>query len=319
MSPVIIDVRLKPGESAVQLIHITAGSGAPLHLRFEHADFGFDPSTYAVQLIEDSATDTVDFSTREWLSIPEKTVDVAPGRSVDVKLTIAAPDDARPGTHLGAALFRTIPDPNATGQVITSARSGPLVFVAIDGGSRGKPALKRFDVPGYATHGPIRPEITLANTGSVHYKASGTMTLRGIGVSRRIKLPSKYVFPGLPRRLRPATGDSFTLGARSLPPGRYVVTVDMIAKPDNIRIRDSRVVWIIPWWALILAGLALACIAAGSALAWRRIQHRRLEQYLRDEDFEDEDFDDEDFDDEDADDASEDEFDDVPEADVTPQ
>src|SRR5262249_26460455 len=105
VSPSILDLRLKPGESTTRTVTVIARGSAPLDVRFQHADFGFEPSSYSPTFVEDSSAHTTPFSTRGWFSTGDRHFHLAPGGVRHVTVRVKAPDNAEPGTHLGAAFF----------------------------------------------------------------------------------------------------------------------------------------------------------------------------------------------------------------------
>mgnify|MGYP006275836041 CR=1 FL=1 len=279
ISPLFIDVRLAPGESRTVPIRLTAGDDSDITAVFKHADFGFKRGSYVVRIIDDSAHDTVSFSTRGWFSTPRSSYEIPANQTIVVPLTIQVPRDVRPGTHLGAALFTAVPAATASGgtsQITAVPRTGPLVFIAIKGGARPKPEISSLNVNHFQTHGPVRPSVTLGNSGAVHYSITGKVTLTGRGRTRTVDVPRQFVMPGRPRTIATGTEAIPQLGSRSLPPGMYVVTATLHVSPDNIRLTDSQIVWIIPWWMRVIMLIALIAFAGATALIWGRLRQRSV-------------------------------------------
>ena len=279
VSPLFVDVTLKPGESRTIPIRLTAGDDSDVTVTFQHADFGFRSEAYDVQLIEDDAEDTVRFSTRGWFSTPRTSYEIQANQTMVVPLTIEVPRDARPGTHLGAALFTAVPATKATGRSSTVSalpRTGPLVFVGVTGGAAARPRIDDIGVSFLQAHGPIRPAVTLGNDGSIHYSVTGTISIRGRGITRTTSIPQRFVMPDEPRTLTGEDGQPLSLGTHALPPGRYVVTARLTATPDNVRLTDSATVWIIPWWLRMVIVVLVVLVSGVIALAWKSVSDRRL-------------------------------------------
>lgn len=277
VSPLIIDIALAPGESTRQSVTVAASGSAPLDVAFEHADFGFADDAYELRLIEDSAPETVPFSTRGWFGVPHVTYHIPAGGSIVVPLRIAVPKNATPGTHLGAAFFRTIskvPEGGAA-QVLTAARSGPLVFVAIKGGSDPKPAVRRFDVPRVVSNGPIPVRLTIGNDGDTHFRFSGTVTMRGRSGHQEVEIPERYALPDLDRAIRTGEGGKLRLGDQRLRVGRHTVKVELRTDPGNKVLRAERVVWVVPAWLRVILALSLLAVLAGIAWVALRLRERR--------------------------------------------
>ena len=275
VSPLIIDLALKPGETATRTVTVTASGDEPLRVSFEHADFGFQENSYAVQIIEDSRPDTVPFSTRGWFRVKKLDYKIKVGASIQVPVRITAPKNATPGTHLGAAFFRTVAaDPGGGGaRIVTAARSGPLVFVSVVGGSNPKPDLTVFQLPRFVRSGPLRPKIVVSNKGENHFRFSGTVKLSGGGGRRATAIiPDRYVMPDIRRELRDENGERIVLGGRALGIGRHKVTIELLTDPGQKRITDARTIWVIPAWLWFI--IIVASIAVVSGLVWIALQLR---------------------------------------------
>ncbi|MBC7644399.1 MAG: hypothetical protein H7123_04675 [Thermoleophilia bacterium] len=277
IAPLTLDVSLAPGESITRDVTVSAGSAAPLTVAFEHADFGFSPGNYAVQLIEDSAPTTVEFSTREWFSVMPTTFKIPAGKSLTIPLTITAPGNVGPGTHLGAALFRTVPGPRPPGgtQIVTSARTGPLVFVTIRGGSRPKPRIGKLKVPALVTTGPIPVTLSAAVSGDGYVRVSGTVELSGNNMHDKIEVPEKIVVAGSSRTLIPGAQVGHKLGGKSLKVGRYTVTSTLIIAPTGRKLTRVEHVWLIPVWLIVATGTALLLILVSVGVGIRMFVHNR--------------------------------------------
>jgi hypothetical protein len=275
VSPAIIERELRPGQVITEQVTVRSDGSDGVRVRFEHADMGFDEQ-YQPQFIEDERELTVPFSTRGWFSVPQAEYSIAAGKEVRVPLRIEVPRNATPGTHLGAAFFRTVADASTAGggaAVVASARTGPIVIIALQGGSDPEPDLQRFRAPELAGHGLVRPTVELANTGEQHFFARGKVTMAGRGRSWTQQLPRKLVVPGQPRRLVGEDDAPIQVGAKGAPMGRYQLSVEVLTEPGNVRVRQQRVVWVIPVWARITGGALVLAVLVGIALlvakAWR--------------------------------------------------
>lgn len=298
VSPLIANLSLKPGESKVVEVTVTSRSG-DLDVEFEHADFGFAKTDYAVQFIEDSASETTPFSTRGWFTTPRRRYHVTSGRRLVVPIRVRAPENALPGLHLGAGFLRSVSPAGGSGSRIrTSFRSGPLVFVTVEGGSDPRPHLDDVRIDKLQTHGPLRPRVIVSSEGSTAIEISGSVKLTGRGRTWRAGFPSRYVVPKLPRTLRQFDGKLPELGTTNMPLGRYRLSVQLVSQPGNLEIREHLRIWVIPRWLVAVASIIAALIAAAAAWgAW--IALRRYRAYraaarslaLDDDNWDDEDWD----------------------------
>jgi len=280
VSPAIIELELAPGESVIRPVTVGASGDEPIDVRFQHVDLGFDKADYSPQYIEDSEPDTVEFSTRGWFSVPEERVQVAAGKQRVLQMTIAVPDNASPGTHLGVALFTTAPatpdKPAAGATVATATRTGPVVVVSVKGGSKPKPHLDALRLPRIVAEGPLTPRLRARNRGGAHITLSGTVELRRGGRRvERIELPRQIVVPELPRVLRGTSPGKLSLGKRKLAAGKYEVRVSLRSEPGQVRITQRRTVWVVPVWMRIVAALAIAALLGATVAGVFHVRRQR--------------------------------------------
>lgn len=288
VSPTILEVDAKAGQSIIEPIAISAGEDEPIVVELVHADFGFDDSSYQVTLIRDDAEETTAFSTRGWFSLPKDRYRIPAGRTMQLPLRIDIPDNTPGGTYLGAALFRVVPPDAAPGasQVQAVPETGPLLFIAVAGGDPPKAALRRFEVPRLVGEGPIRPEIVVENRGDAHFNYEGTITLRGPGKDDTVEVTRQFVVPGQPRRLRTSADDKGdegrpVLGSERLGFGRYEVRTRLRIEPTGTTLVSTRTVWVVPAWAWTLLGLIAMVVAVSIALLVRwYLERRRLAPFL---------------------------------------
>lgn len=276
VSPALIEVRATPGEHLTQGVTLTtparpdAAAGATT-VQFEHADLRLEQGSGAPLLIEDGdeATDAAT-STRRWFSVRRATIQLSPGRPRSITLDIRVPADAVPGTHLGAALFRT-ETARSTGGQLASARSGPLVFIHVAGGTGARPALVDPRLPRIVGSGPIPVDASVRNDGDTSFAYEGAVRLDGPGdADDRAELPSRVVTPGLRRDLRDADGVP-KLGGRHLRAGRHRVVVDLRAEPAGTVLRRSYVVWVVPPAARVLLAVLALLLLLGAWQGLRRL------------------------------------------------
>jgi hypothetical protein len=265
-----------------ETITAAATGDEPITVELQHADFGFGPD-YQVQLIRDDAPETTAFSTRGWFSVPREQYRIAAGASVDIPLSIDVPDNTPGGTYLGAALLRVVP-PDVKGggsQVQAVPETGPLVFISVDGGEPPEAALRRFDLPSFASGGPIRPRVEIENLGDEFFTFEGTVRLRGNGKTDTARIERQFVVPGDPRAVResPNRDDELELGSSKLGFGRYEVTTRLRIEPVGTSLVATRTIWVVPTWMRVLAALAALTLLACLALIARWVlQRRRIDE-----------------------------------------
>ncbi len=271
-APTIIDITVRPGVTLVKPILLTARGDKPITVEYSHSDFGFTKS-YTVRLIRDTERETVPFSTRGWFSVPRTRIVLPPGKQTTIPLTIRVPSTISPETHLGAALFRTVPDaasPSSSG-FLTSTETGPLVLIRVRGGQRPRPKLERIEIPRYRSRGPIPVSFYVNNSGRTHLRFKGRVRMTGRGPNEGTGIRSQVVLPNAPRQVHAS------VGRNNMPLGVYRVEVEIISTPGQIRVREHHWVIVAPaWLRALLALFGIGAIGIGVAGATVLVvRHRR--------------------------------------------
>ncbi len=282
VSPLIMELEAEAGDVLTETITATASGDEPITVELVHADFGFSGAEYGIVLIRDDAPETTAFSTRDWFSLPQERYRIPAGSSRDLPLRIEVPKNTPGGTYLGAALLRVVP-PAITGggsQVQAVPETGPLLFIAVEGGEPPKAAMKRFDVPGLLTKGPINPKLAIENRGDEFFTFEGTVVLSGPGKDETIKVGRQFVVPGEPRTIRTSADEkgkagALGLGSKNLKMGRYEVTARLRVEPVGTTLVATRTVWIVPMWVRIAAAVTLLVLLACTLYLARWMSHRR--------------------------------------------
>lgn len=279
------------GETVNETITVSATGDEAIVVELVHADFGFGED-YAPVLIRDDAPETTAFSTRGWFSTSKERYRVAAGRSVDVPLRIDVPENTPGGTFLGAALIRIVPpDPTGGGsQVQAVPETGPLVFIAVEGGDPPKAGMRSFRLPSLVTSGPLRPRLVVENRGDEFFTYEGTVRLSGPGKDDEVKIERQFVVPGEPRDVVTNADDkgSIVLGSKALAMGRYEVTSRLRIEPVGTTLVSTRTVWVIPTWARVAAVVLLLVLLACLTLLGRWFIARRRDAEVDPEDDADE-------------------------------
>lgn len=218
-------------------------------------------------------TDNADplYSLAPWFSFDTTQLEL-PGRATkEVHYTISVPAGAEPGGRYGSVTFTTAAPKLPSGQsgaVVQQALAG-IVFLRING-----PATEQLNVASFETghlgsknewtaksffeKGPVDFLTRIKNTGNVHEKPTGTITIkdmfgRSVDV---VKLDEHFVIPGAVRRLH----NTWPTGKKQ--PflfGHYTAQLD--AKyADGKTLTASTGFTVIPWKQTLVVAIILLLI-----------------------------------------------------------
>jgi len=228
------------GGAAAGKIKVNNLTNTPLTLKVGKANFVAKGEEGEVEL-----TDNADplYSLSPWFNVNATQVDLPALGTKEVTYTIAIPADAEPGGRYGSIVFSSIPPALPSGQSGAAVQQdlGGLVFLRINGPAKEQLSVETFETghlsaksawspASFFQHGPVDFLTRLKNTGNVHEKATGTITIKNAFGFTVAKLPldQHFVIPGAIRRLH----NSWANGAKK--PflfGPYTATLD--AKYDD--------------------------------------------------------------------------------------
>jgi hypothetical protein len=133
----------------------------------------------------------------KWISSSETAWTLEAGKSKEIAVKIAVPEDASVGSHHAAVIIQALPEnADPTKGSVASGQVGISVLANIAGDVSGKGKLDAFDAPFFAFR-QITLRAEFENTGNVHYIPHGEISLRNIlsGSVRKAEFEKHFVFP----------------------------------------------------------------------------------------------------------------------------
>jgi hypothetical protein len=210
------------------------------------------------------------------------------GEAKSATVTIKVPKDASPGGHYGVVRFTALPPEGSTNQVALNASIGTLVLLHVSGDVKVETGIEEFKTGQYSIYrdgqgaevtefqaktmfeqGPIQLQVRIRNSGNVHIKPQGTITIKNMWGSTVAQLPynstNGNVLPGSIRKF-----DSQFEGKRLF--GRYRAEL-AIQYGDGQTLNQTIRFWVIPY-KVVLIVLALL-VAIVLLIVWLLRQYKR--------------------------------------------
>ncbi len=308
-------------------ITITNGDAEPLVLIPSVADFTAQGEAGKPAFIE--GDDTSAFSLSSWITLPAEAITVPANEKLEVPFSVTVPENAEAGGHFGTIFFS--PVVQAEGNIAVQQKVGVLLLVRVSGEVRETGEVSIFksypaDIDAETVHEaksrlffsefPVTLAVRFTNTGNVHIKPVGTITLKNtfgnelarVGEETTVTdngaitgsklvdylpvndrqgnvLPnSSRVFlsswQGYGSLVLNEQGDR-EIDWRGTGFGRYTATLSL-SYGDTTLPAQTIHFWIIPWM-IILPSLAGLIILILLILFWRKYSRERLKQQLREE------------------------------------
>jgi len=194
-------------------------------------------------IVEPAETET--YSLARWIETEPKEFSLAPREEKFVKFTINIPENAEPGGHYGTVIAgaKLVAGPRATGAAILP-RVGSLVLLTVPGVMREELIVKEFIAPNYSEFGPIPFTIRFENTGTVHIKPTGYITVTNwLGQKvADIEFPSHNVLPRAVRKFETSLPQKWLFA------GRYTATLTGNYGLSNVSLTPTVITfWVFPW------------------------------------------------------------------------
>lgn len=271
VTPPSFEIDANPGDTIDNKFRIINGSDQALTLTTTPKNFTAEGEEGGVNLTEEDTA----FSLADWISVSPETVDIPARGSQVFDFTISVPANAEPGGHFGSVIVQTeAVSVDSTGAAV-SQEAGPLILVRVAGDITESASIASFgSSKNFWESGPITFETRVENTGNVHFKPSGTITIKNTFGNEvtNMNLEEQNVLPGTIRKLVNEWDPGFAVG-------RYTADLTLVYG-ENGQIDTASTTFIIfPYKTIVPAFIGLAVLvyivirsrkriaAAGRALA----------------------------------------------------
>jgi hypothetical protein len=180
---------------------------------------------------------------------------LAPKEKKIVNYTITIPDNAQPGGHFGAVLFRALPidkqNDNQSG-VSLSGRVGTVLLYEVSGDVNKSAEISEVSVNKFISHGPIDLQFKIKNNGNSYFTPTGTITYQNLWRKEAVEFsnPGKkdtdlnqpgVVFPGYNRTYISKWDIKYLIGP-------IKITFETSMQEDGTVIPSKTVyIWAFPW------------------------------------------------------------------------
>lgn len=254
VSPVLIDLNADKGNNYTLKLTVTNVTAGSLALKSTIEDFRAKDETGEPKIITDPNDVQETFSMKSWVSrIPSFTLKSKESRQINA--TVQIPENAEVGGHYGVIRFSGVPPELQDANLALSASVGVLLLARVGGDSiRESIVIKNFDANRNSKNGslfkssPVSYVERLQNNGNIHVKPTGNIVVKSIFGS----VVDTVVVNEPPKNVLPNSIRKFTqLSTKSLPPGRYVASLNLTYGTNAGTISAETTFWVIPYQLII--------------------------------------------------------------------
>ena len=212
VSPIRVEHLVKPGEKGTDMISVTNDGTDPTRIKVSIEDWKLTKEGNPAFMKVGGNP----YSCAEWIRINPVDFRIAPGQTREVRYTVTVPSEVQEGGYRGAIIFETVPDVTPGEKMKRVLLKGRIVTIVYE-------VVGNPPVLGHAAGLKAEPKkqgvdfvLTLQNTGKVHYRTKGTLTVKDAADQKafEVEIPDAPVLPDSNREIR-ITYD------KSIPKGKY--------------------------------------------------------------------------------------------------
>ncbi len=215
-----------------------------------------------------------------WIKIPVEPITLEPGETKEITFMIEVPAKAEPGGHYAGIFFASGGAASDGGQIGIQSKLGTLIILTVEGNIRELGAISSVKLDGstIVSRPPVDFNIRIANSGNVHFKPKGKVTVLNMfgGEAETLTLPQdKNVLPGQTRLFEVSwakkstnatKGDFFAeIGAEfsNFALGTYTANIEATyGQTDRTMIGKVKFT-VFPWRALSVLAFGLVAAVVG--------------------------------------------------------
>lgn len=236
VSPVLFDeLTAAPGEQLSG--QVTLSNPGDTETVLYPTSQNFLPDTESEEGIPSLTENDTPYGMKDWISFDQNSVSLAPGASDTIKFFINVPANANPGGRYGSMLFSTkAPEgtPETTSLKVESAVN-TLVLLKVSGNVTEAGNVVEFSTKGLDDQGKVDFSLRFANTGNIHFKPKGMITITNwLGSTvAEVELEGENVLPDSIRNMVTTWEPQGTLF------GKYTATVNGTFGSSNTQFTEQ--------------------------------------------------------------------------------
>jgi hypothetical protein len=165
--PTWVELTVNRGEQAGKTINVVNQGSESIEVMAYTGDFSIDREGNFVF----SEPGHESYSASKWLSLEETELEIAPGESRGIEVSISVPTEVEPGGHYAALFFEAVPLSNQTA-ISVSTRIPSLFYFTVPGVTEADISanadIVSLMMPNVSGKGPVKMGVVVRNSGNVH-------------------------------------------------------------------------------------------------------------------------------------------------------
>lgn len=254
--PPRLEITVNPDGASSQIIKVRNESKEAKTITTEVKDFIVTDNQGTPVIISSEDESSNRWAASSWIQISPSTVQLKPGETKSLTITVMPPANALPGGHYAMVLHtpQGVSTFSSTGASIQT-QVGTLIYVTVPGDINQDALVQSFTAPKFSEFGPIKFSTTIKNLSDIHIQPVGAITIKNWfgGETAQINLDATNIFPYTTRDFTNTLDKKWLFG-------RYQANLQAIYGSNGGLITATIFFWVIPWRLIILIGVAIAII-----------------------------------------------------------
>ncbi len=200
VSPIRVEHLVKQGEKGTDVISVTNDGTAPTRLKVSIEDWALTKDGNPMFMkVEDNP-----YSCAEWIRINPIDFRIGPGQTRNVRYTITVPKGIEDGGYRAAIIFETVPDVTPGEKITRVYIKGRIVTIFYEVVGKPIPQGHTNSLRGQFRKDGIDFFLAIQNTGKVHFRTKGSITVKNSDGERafNVDIPDVPVLPASEREVK---------------------------------------------------------------------------------------------------------------------
>jgi hypothetical protein len=212
ISPPTFELAANPGDTLSNKIRVDNVTEEVLNVTVDKRNFTASGEEGQAELTDEDTP----YAMAKWITVSPSSVDIPPKGSQTFEYSVNVPANAEPGGHFGSIVFKTKARALQSASGIKIGQEiGSLIFLRVAGEIREGGAIETFKPHNsFYEYGPITFDSRVSNSGSVHFKPEGNITIANMFGQKVATLPldGHNVLPGTIRKFSSDWSSKYLFG-----------------------------------------------------------------------------------------------------------
>ncbi|OGG01746.1 hypothetical protein A2Z33_00195 [Candidatus Gottesmanbacteria bacterium RBG_16_52_11] len=250
VSPPSQELIADPGETVIVKAKVRNRAETPLPITVRIEDFVATGEGGQVSLTEKGP-----WAVSTWTTVAPVGFTLKPGEVREVEATVAVPRSGVAGGRYGSFVF-SVSGEGGPGKAALSQEVASLFLLRVSGPVEEKISIQSFSIPAFLEFGPVPMTLSFTNTGNVHLKPQGVVTISNMlgGKVADVPIDGVNVFPQAKRTVTTNWNTTYLIGRYSAKALVYT------GSSSNELMEATATFFVFPWRIVIVAALVIAAL-----------------------------------------------------------